>query len=183
MIARNANRRAVLGGRCILLVWLLLPAFVFAAEPTKTESKDLAPEDLTCELILGETVKDISLTDQQGGSVIYRSSGSSMLLLPGRYLIAGINFKDGYSVAPCVDESSEELTLTPGKTRRPDIGMTLTPSVAVKRVGRTLKLDFRLLDASGRKYRANGGQRQAYTPHFVIYQGDREIGSGDFEYG
>jgi hypothetical protein len=59
----------------------------------------------------------------------------------------------------------------------------LTPCVTVKRVDRFLKLDCQLLDANGQKYTGNLIDRYAHPPQFVVYQGDRQIGSGAFAYG
>ena len=55
-----------------------------------------------------------------------------------------------------------------------------TPYVTAKRQGRLLTLDCQLRDAGGRKYTS---QTRTNPPRFAIYQGDREIASGSFEYG
>lgn len=84
MAARNANM-SVAGFACrTVAIWVLLflPAFLDAAEPVKHESKEPDKENLTCELILGEHLAYLSLIDQQGNPVTYRSSGSSMFCHP-----------------------------------------------------------------------------------------------------
>lgn len=56
----------------------------------------------------------------------------------------------------------------------------LTPTVEASRQGRTLELDYELLDAGGRDISSRDyGDR----PEFVIYKNGRQIGSGTFEYG
>ena len=54
------------------------------------------------------------------------------------------------------------------------------PSLTVKRAGRLLTLDYQLLDADGQKFR---NPDRNHPPRFTVYQGDRLVGSGTFEYG
>jgi hypothetical protein len=60
------------------------------------------------------------------------------------------------------------------------VGLPLTSSVTAKRESRLLTLDYQLLDADGLKYRQN---ERTNPSQFAVYQGDRLIGSGSFEYG
>ena len=53
-------------------------------------------------------------------------------------------------------------------------------SLTVKRAGRLLTLDCQRLGANGQ--RAPNPDRD-HPPKFAVYQGDRQIGSGTFEYG
>jgi len=60
------------------------------------------------------------------------------------------------------------------------------PTAKVTRQGKSLQLDYDLVDAGGRSYRNTTsyvvpGGRPA--PRFVIYEGEREISSGTFRYG
>jgi len=57
----------------------------------------------------------------------------------------------------------------------------LPPSVHVTRRGRTLQLDCKVTDAEGRPYIPDIGERT--PPHFRVYSGEQEVGSGDFRYG
>ena len=50
----------------------------------------------------------------------------------------------------------------------------------MKRAGRLLTLDYQRLDANGQ--RAPNPDRD-HPPQFAVYQGDRLVGSGTFEYG
>jgi len=75
-----------------------------------------------------------------------------------------------------------EAVRTPGE---PQEFERLTPHVQATRAGRLLSLDYQLLDASG-KNRVDEliQQRQRNTPpRFTVWQDEREIGSGTFEYG
>ncbi len=54
-----------------------------------------------------------------------------------------------------------------------------TARVAVTRTGRLLNLDYRLTEASGKRFTRRAGP----PPEFTIRQNGREIGSGSFAYG
>ena len=56
----------------------------------------------------------------------------------------------------------------------------VTSSVKVTRQGRFLKLDYLRSDPSGQAVTLD---RTEDPPRFVVYQGNEEIGSGQFEYG
>ena len=53
-------------------------------------------------------------------------------------------------------------------------------TVEVHRTGRILELNYKLHDSIGQK--ASLGSQQP-APRFSVFKGDREIGSGTFEYG
>jgi len=166
----------------ILSIWaMLLPTIALAKEPAKGQP---ARDSSSCELILGKRIESLTLTDQQGQPVVFRR-GSGMCLPPGQYLIQGIDLPGGYSSLTYGGHPPDRLTLVPGKPCRFDIRAPLTPSVAVKREGRLLKLDYQLLDGDGRKYRRNdpSGSDRSHPPQFAVYQGESLIGSGSFEYG
>lgn len=58
-----------------------------------------------------------------------------------------------------------------------------TPKVSAKRSGRLLTLGCELHNADGSKYLPKNAEEYGNPPRFAIYQGDRLIGSGSFEYG
>lgn len=170
-----------------LTAWSLLSPIALAAEPAKRQvvKESPLPEPFTCELKLDRHIESLTLCPliRRGEWVSYPRRGSSMFVPPGQYWIVGIQLEGGLS---CVySGNSPKITLALGKPNRFDVRTPLTSSVTVKRVGRLLKLDYQLLDADGRKYQRNGrgGSNPAHAPQFAIYQGDRQIGSGNFEYG
>ena len=55
-----------------------------------------------------------------------------------------------------------------------------TPVVTAERAGRLLTLSCELRGADGRKHHPNGSDT---PPQFAVYQGERLVGSGSFEYG
>jgi hypothetical protein len=166
----------------ILAAWLLLlPAIASAAETAKKQPA-LDPAAWNCELILGKHIKTLSLVDEHGQCPAYRSRGASLLLPPGKYTIQQIDLQGGYSCSlQNFGHPEKPLILAPGKPYRFDIRGPLMPHVTAERAGRLLTMNYQLLDADGRKYLNR--EHSAKPPQFAVYQGDRLIGSGTFEYG
>jgi len=61
------------------------------------------------------------------------------------------------------------------------VGGPLTNSVSVSREGRKLALNYRLLGAGGAYQMVS--QDRSHPPEFAVYQGDKKVGSGKFEFG
>ncbi len=60
------------------------------------------------------------------------------------------------------------------------VGDPLIPSVTATRDGRSLRLDYQLLDSAGLSYKQ---EAHGQPPSFSIYKGDELIASGSFSYG
>ena len=79
------------------------------------------------------------------------------------------------------------LALGPGIAiagSEPALGATdglLKPSVKIERQGRLLVLTYHAVDAQGAPY--STAEQRSLSPRFTIYKGQREIASGQFEYG
>jgi hypothetical protein len=68
--------------------------------------------------------------------------------------------------------------------RRPAVlmaGGPLTNSVSVNRQGRNLSLNYQLVGVGGAYQMVN--QDRSHPPEFTVYQGDKKVASGKFEFG
>ena len=68
------------------------------------------------------------------------------------------------------------------------VGGPLTNSVSVNRRGKILLLNYELVGAGGVLVGAGGAYQlvnpdRLHPPEFVIYQGDKKVASGKFEFG
>ncbi len=63
-----------------------------------------------------------------------------------------------------------------------NVGGPLTNSLSATRHGQYLQLDYLLLGAGGQTYQLASQNRSA-PPGFAVYQGEKEIASGTFEFG
>jgi hypothetical protein len=61
------------------------------------------------------------------------------------------------------------------------VGGPLTNSVSINRQGRKLALNYQLVGAGGAYQMV--GQDRSHPPEFAVYQGDKKVGSGKFEFG
>jgi hypothetical protein len=161
----------------ILLIWLVLRAGCFAAEPNTTGSAPGA----ACQLdIEGSHIDRLTLESRSGQIRHIASPGPRVMLPAGTYCVRQVDLKRGYRFIGSSAPDPGWFTLSPETPHQLKVGAPLTPSVKVARWGRFLTLDYQLLDAGGRVYR--GGQ-SVNRPQFTTYRGDREIGSGSFAYG
>jgi len=61
------------------------------------------------------------------------------------------------------------------------VGGPLTNSVSINRNGRKLSLNYQLVGAGGAYQMLN--QDRSHPPEFAVYQGDKKVASGKFEFG
>ena len=176
---RTSRTAACFVGRHVFPVCaIFLPVIALAAEAS---TEPTAQDSPGCELILeGKCIESIKLYDEQGQTKSFVKPDASVFLPPGRYGIEEIELQGGYSAGPSFGFSDQEFVLSPDKPCRLKCGAPLTPTVIVKRAGRLLQLDYQLLDAAGQEYHSPEYEN---PPTFVVCQGDRQIGSGTFEYG
>jgi hypothetical protein len=73
------------------------------------------------------------------------------------------------------------ITVTDSRPAVLMAGGPLTNSVAISCQGRSLMLSYQLVGAAG-GYQVSDPYR-VHPPEFTVYQGDRKIGSGEFQYG
>ncbi len=167
-------------------LFLVLMA-VLAADPSTANPP--RSDTATCQVIVeGHGIEKLTLLKENDSvnfdSVslpiyTYDAKRPDWWLEPGRYRVNRIELKGGYWHV--VDDTKTEwFTLSPGEPYRLRLGAPLTSQVDVKREGRLLKLDYRLVDAARRRFRST---ERTSPPRFVIYQNGREIASDAFEYG
>jgi hypothetical protein len=159
-------------GWCIFAACgLLLPAIVLAAGPAKPQTPQ---KHAAAELLLeGKPVEKLTLTNEQGQSQEILHPGRSVSLPPGRYWIREIRVHWDANGPPQTDRDVNRLTLVPSGSCRLNVGSPRTPLLTAKHRGNLLMLNY--------NPRPNG--EASRNAQFTIYQGDRKIASGSFEYG
>ena len=156
---------------------LILLLSVLGADPTAAEQSP--PDGATCQLILdGQGIEKLVLERENRGTYTKDVTGPSLWLEPGRYRVLQVTLKGGFNHD--ARGEAEWFTLSSDEPHHLRAGAPLTPRVDVKRQGRLLNLDYRLVDAAGRRYRNTD---RTHPPRFTISTGGQQIASGLFEYG
>lgn len=168
----------------VLLGWVFLGSGLSAAQ---REGPGSAPGAGACELdIAGSHIDRLTLENQNGHIRHIASPGPRLSLPAGKYCVRQVNLEGGYQFIGSSDGEprwftlARRFTLTPESPYQLKVGAPLKPSVRATRWGRFLRLDYQLVDAGRRPYRS---EQRTNPPRFTVYRGDREIGSGSFEYG
>ncbi|NQT12567.1 MAG: hypothetical protein HQ582_07460 [Planctomycetes bacterium] len=166
-----------IGRQAVVALFLLAGATpCLAADAKEPPAGDASNGELRIE---GKLIESLMVVNKAGNSRAINRPGASVSLPADQYSIQQIKLEGGFTCFyPAADQS---FSVTPDKPCRLQAGAPLTPEVTFTRSGKILTLDYRLLDAAGRDYRPSGGSLA--PPRFVVYQGEREIGSGSFEYG
>jgi len=164
--------------------WMVLLGWVFLGTGLSAAQQEGPGDALgagACQVdIEGSHIKRLTLESGDGYVRTVERPGTSLSLPAGKYNLRQISLEGGYHSYPRVGTEEGSFALTPEAPYRLKVGAPLKPSVKVARWGRFLTLDYRLLDAGGRVY---FGEQSTSRPQFTVYRGDREIGSGSFEYG
>ena len=137
------------------------------------------PANAACTLVVdGKYVTKLTLEEQGGRTYQKDVTGQILHLEPGRYRLRQVLLKGDYSHDSYSE--TEWFSLTSNKPYHLRAGSPLTPRVDATREGRILKLDYRLVDDAGRRYRRAGRES---PPGFTVYKNGKEVASDAFEYG
>jgi len=131
--------------------------------------------------ITGQYIKCLYLS---GNNLIIQDSPGKEIRIPaGRYLQARIVLGDEKSkLLATGDISLHNFEVARGKPATLTVGAPLKSIADVSQNGRYLQLTYRLVDNNNNDYTLSAREPKQ-PPRAVIYQGDREIQTGNFEYG
>ena len=170
---------AVLGkvacNNVLIAAWVL----ALAGPPAMAASSEQAD---TGELrIEGEHITHLVLRNDDGRSEVFDSPGKSMTLPEGTYTLSDVEVAGGYRYMSRSNRQAGQVTIRHDEPAVLKIGGPLKPSVEAVRRGRVLLLNFQITGIGGESY--IGPRSDDQRPAFAVYQGDRKIATGQFEYG
>jgi len=141
----------------------------------------LAQEKALGELkIEGEHVKRLILRREDGREERFEKPRETIQLPEGKYHLVESHLDGGYICFQGAGPQSKWITIDENELAVLKIGAPLKQTMEVKRQGKILALDYRLLGIGGEAYtRAD----RSNPPSFTVYKGDKEIASGQFAYG
>jgi hypothetical protein len=133
--------------------------------------------------ITGDSIERVML---EGGSylVVLDRPGSVAKVPVGRYSTFKVCLRKGDTQAHLNDRmqaANKPLTVSEKAPTVLRAGGPLTNSVSVSRRGKNLSLNYELVGAGGVYEMVN--QDRTHPPEFTVYQGDRKVASGKFEFG
>lgn len=127
----------------------------------------------------GENIEQLILQSSNQKQTFDRP-GKSIMLESGTYQISQLQLKGGFIHYPYVDTTRlGPIQIGPGEPATLKAGGPLEQHITVQRKGQLLTMDYRLIGVAGEWYRNNN----RYPPTFTIYKGDKEIASGNFQFG
>ena len=133
--------------------------------------------------VAGDFVRRVTL---EGGSyMVVIDKPEAVVRVPvGSYGRSKVCLKKGDAEAYLdgrTQSSAGRITVSDSKPAVLTAGGPLTNSVSVGRRGKYLALNYQLVGAGGAYQLVN--QDRSHPPEFTIYQGDKKVGSGKFQYG
>jgi hypothetical protein len=135
--------------------------------------------------ISGEFIRRLILKGGPFTVVLDEPSGTSQVPL-GTYSGYQVQLQRGGVIASLDQLSSEQgvskRIVVKGGMTAALVGGPLTNSVTVSRRGKSLVLSYRLVGAGGETYRRLQ-QASSKPPRFTIFQGEKKLASGEFEFG
>jgi hypothetical protein len=133
--------------------------------------------------ITGDSVKRVTL--EGGPYMVVIDKPEALVKVPvGSYGPSKVCLKKGDTEAYLdgrTQSSAGRITVTDSKPAVLTAGGPLTNSVSIGRRGKNLSLNYQLVGAGGAYQLVN--QDRLHPPEFTIYQGDKKVASGKFEFG
>jgi len=133
--------------------------------------------------IAGEFVRRVAL--QGGPYLVVLDKPEPVVKVPvGSYGPVKVWLKKG-GVEATLDARTEaaagRITVNDKRPAVLTVGGPLTNSVSISRRGKNLALNYQLVGAGGAYQLVN--QDRSHPPEFTVYQGDKKVASGKFEFG
>jgi len=160
----------------VVLFFLAAAAPCLADDDGGSSPKDPLEGELQIE---GKLIQSLTLVGAAGDKQTITRPEETVSLPVDQYRIHQIQLSNGYICS--YPTTAESFSVTKDQPCKLQAGAPLTPGLTLERSGKIVELDYGMVDAAGRNY--SGGGASPEPPRFTVYQGDREIGSGTFEYG
>ena len=160
---------------------LIIPFVIASVFWNSGASCCLAQEKALGELKLeGEHVERLVLQRKDGHTERFDQPGEVVELPVGQYHLLESHLDGGYTCFQAGGPQNKWITIAQNAPAVLKVGTPLKQTLEVKRQGRTLALDYKLLGVGGEVYTQ---EDRSNPPSFTIYNGDQEIASGQFAYG
>lgn len=131
--------------------------------------------------LAGKSITSLKLQCAEDGQIEeFRRPEGSIELPLGEYRVQEVQLEGGYTYDASMGSGRLQDPVVVGQQETLTVGAPLKQTINIERQGRVLTMSYALLGAGGEQY--TGGDR-SNPPRFIIYRGDKEIASGQFEFG
>jgi hypothetical protein len=130
--------------------------------------------------IEGKYIERLILCRKDGRTEQFNEPNETIKLTVGKYRLQYVSLKGGYTGNSLNTSTYDWMTIAENKPAVLKAGAPLKQILQVKRRGRTLIINYKLLGVGGEAY-INGDTSN--PPGLTVYKGDKEIATGRFAYG
>jgi hypothetical protein len=167
----------VLKFRLFIIFSITLILWSIGSPLGQTQEQEPAKGELRLE---GKHIERLVLYRKYGCTEQFDEPDNTIKLAVGEYRLQDVRLKGGFISNSVRTSSYDWLTIVENEPAVLKVGAPLKQMLKVKRRGKALVLDYKLLGIGGESY--NNTERDK-PPKLIIYNGDEEINSGRFEYG
>lgn len=128
----------------------------------------------------GEHIERLILRRKDGSSQRFDYPGETIRVPVGEYRLEDVRLKSGYNFSRRTS-SYHWVTVTEEKPAALKVGAPLKQTVKIERQGPVLVLNYELTGAGGETYTSMSNRDK--RPKFMVFKDDKEVGSGQFEFG
>ena len=143
--------------------------------PCKAQDESTVLGELKLE---GKHIERLVLRRNDGHAETFNNPEETIRLPAGEYLLQEVRLKGAYIRNRL--GGGERIMVRQGQQEVLKVGAPLIPTLSVQRQGRILVMSYELLGAGSEAY--TGGDRSK-PPTFAVYKGQKEVASGQFEFG
>lgn len=172
MMYVQTKKAKFVGSFSAILIFLAIGTCLCRAQDQKSTLGELKLE--------GEHVERLVLQRKDGHTERFDRPGETFKLSTGQYQLLESHLDGGYTCFQGAGMQNEWITITENAPAVLKVGAPLKQILEVKRRGKVLMLDFKLLGIGGEAYTS---EKRSEPPSFAAYKGDQEIASGQFAYG
>jgi hypothetical protein len=112
---------------------------------------------------------------------IFEPNQPAISIPVGNYTCQALNLRPQGQNHVYVQGLDKRVTIKQGELSTLKLGAPLKSTVSVNRANKCLVLNFKMVGQGGEEYSSSGTRETA--PRFTVFQDDKEVHSGEFEYG
>ncbi len=175
MISAKTNKMKFVD--LLIIALLLLRVRASPCQAQEPNQPDSAQSELRLE---GKDVERLVLRRKDGHTERFDKPREVVRLPVGQYHLLESHLSSGYTCFQGPGPTVQWTTVTEEEPALLKVGTPLRQVLDVKRHGRELVLDYKLLGVGGESYTTSN---RSNPPTFAIYKGDKQIASGQFKFG